>query len=176
MAKYVAFLRGMNLGRRRVKNDELRVAFEALDLTDVATFLASGNVVFATPASEVEALAERIATGLEGALGYPVPTFLRTAAEARAIAALEPFPGAVGGKLQVALLTARPSRSAKAEVESFSTDEDRLALHGRELYWQPGGNLTDSALDLRGVEALLGSMTIRTKRTIDRLAAKFLAS
>ena len=35
MERYVAFLRGMNLGGRRIKNDELRGAFEALGFADV---------------------------------------------------------------------------------------------------------------------------------------------
>ena len=44
MERYVAFLRGMNLGKRRIKNEELRREFEALGFEDVATFRASGNV------------------------------------------------------------------------------------------------------------------------------------
>jgi hypothetical protein len=47
MSRYVAFLRGMNLGGRRISNDDLRSRFEALGCEDVATFRASGNVVFA---------------------------------------------------------------------------------------------------------------------------------
>ena len=46
MDRYVAFLRGMNLGSRRIKNDELRAEFEQLGFEDVATFRASGNVIF----------------------------------------------------------------------------------------------------------------------------------
>jgi uncharacterized protein (DUF1697 family) len=44
MARYVAFLRGINLGGRRIANDELRSHFEALGCEDVATFRASGNL------------------------------------------------------------------------------------------------------------------------------------
>ncbi|NIP60050.1 MAG: DUF1697 domain-containing protein, partial [Gemmatimonadetes bacterium] len=46
MSRHVAFLRGINLGDRRVKMDRLRRHFEAMDLGDVATFIASGNVIF----------------------------------------------------------------------------------------------------------------------------------
>ena len=47
MDRYVAFLRGMNLGKnRRIKNPELLAEFERLGFEDVATFRASGNVVF----------------------------------------------------------------------------------------------------------------------------------
>ncbi len=49
MERYVAFLRGMNLGNRRIKNEELRAEFEAMGFEEVATFRASGNVIFAAP-------------------------------------------------------------------------------------------------------------------------------
>ena len=51
MARYVAFLRGMNLGNRRIKNHELRAEFERLGFEEVATFRASGNVVFGSAAA-----------------------------------------------------------------------------------------------------------------------------
>ena len=47
MERCVAFLRGMNLGGRRIKNEQLRAEFEALGYADVGTFRASGNVLFA---------------------------------------------------------------------------------------------------------------------------------
>ena len=47
MDRYVAFLRGMNIGGRRIKNEELRREFEELGLSDVSCFRASGNVIFA---------------------------------------------------------------------------------------------------------------------------------
>ena len=46
MAKLVAFLRGMNLGGRRISNTELVKAFEQAGFEGAAAFRASGNVVF----------------------------------------------------------------------------------------------------------------------------------
>ena len=92
MERYVAFLRGMNLGRRRIKNEELRAEFEALGFEDVATFRASGNVIFGAGRTIKKALARTIEHGLGEALGYEVPVFLRSCAEVAAIAAQEPFP------------------------------------------------------------------------------------
>jgi uncharacterized protein (DUF1697 family) len=66
MNHYVAFLRGMNLGKRRIENDELRAQFEAMGLAEVATFRASGNVIFATPKRETEGrLAARVEAELD---------------------------------------------------------------------------------------------------------------
>src|SRR5882672_4548783 len=131
MDRYVAFLRGMNLGKRRIKNDELRAEFEQLGLADVATFRASGNVIFAADGSE-GALRETIEAGLVESLGYEVPVFLRTAAEVAAIAAQEPFDSklvaASKGKLQVSLLLKQPSAAAAREVLALAGDEDLLTV------------------------------------------------
>jgi uncharacterized protein (DUF1697 family) len=175
MDRYVAFLRGMNLGGRRITNDELRSHFEALGCEGVATFRASGNVIF-EGAEAVADLTSRLEGGLAELLGYEVPVFLRSAEEVKAIAAQRPFDArqleASAGKLQVALLLENPSQRAKKEVLAMSTDEDRLAIDGRELYWLPKGGMSDSELDLKAVGGALGLTTIRTKGTIDQVAAK----
>jgi hypothetical protein len=54
----------------------------------------------------------------------------------------------------------------------MSTDADRLAIEGRELYWLPSGGMLDSALDLEAIESLLDRSTRRTKATIEQIAAK----
>ena len=172
---HVAFLRGMNLGRRRITNHELCACFASMGFTGVSAFLASGNVIFESAEGGATALADRIQDGLEKALGYPVPTFLRSASEVRAITERRPFTAeelASRGKPQVLLLTARPAPAAAEGVLASSTDDDLLVLDDRELYWLPSGGILDSALDLRFVEASIGPTTTRTLRTLERLAAK----
>jgi uncharacterized protein (DUF1697 family) len=183
MASYAAFLRGMNVGGHRVTNDELRAHFAALGFADVASFRASGNVVFTADRqagrASAEELRERIEQGLAEALGYAVPTFVRAAAEVRAIAAAAPFAPerlqGSAGKLQVALLASPPSPQARAQALSLAGDRDGLVFGERELYWLPAGGVLDSALDMKTIERLLGSMTMRTKGTIEQLAAKHFA-
>jgi uncharacterized protein (DUF1697 family) len=178
--RYTAFLRGINLGRRRISSDQLCSCFTEMGFTDVGTFRASGNVVFsAEGGGRAGDLAARIEKALAKSLGYEVPTFLRTAAEVKAIAARDPFPAKVvqasRGKLQVGLLSAKPKAPARKQVLALSNDEDRLAIGERELYWLPSGGLSESALDLNAIATLLGPTTVRTKGTIDQIAAKFFA-
>ncbi|MBA2337383.1 MAG: DUF1697 domain-containing protein [Acidimicrobiia bacterium] len=174
--RLAAFLRGMNLGGRRVTNDDLCAAFAAVGLTDAAAFRASGNVVFSSD-DGVGPLRRRIEDGLADALGYPVPTFLRTASEMRAIADHQPFPADViaasAGKLQVVLLAVAPGAKARREVLALATDDDRLAVDGTELYWLPAGGVSQSDLDQKAVDAAVGVGTQRTKGTLDLLAAKY---
>jgi uncharacterized protein (DUF1697 family) len=174
--RYVAFLRGMNLGNRRIKNDELRRCFEELDLTDVACFRASGNVIFAGESAGEAELTGRIEAGLARSLGYEVPVFLRSADELRAMSAHEPFErpalAASKGKVQVVLLAQKPAAASRKEALALTSDDDRLAIEGRQLYWLPRGGMSESELDLKAIGAALGLHTIRTKGTIDQIAAK----
>jgi uncharacterized protein (DUF1697 family) len=180
MDRYVAFLRGMNLGNRRIKNEELRAHFEAMGLEEVATFRASGNVIFATPKREAESkLARRVEAELDEQLGYDVPVFLRSAEEIAAIAGRKPFAAAKvkksRGKLQVSLLRKKPSPAAKEKSLALATDDDLLAIEGHELYWLPSGGLLESELDLKAIEALLGTDTRRTIGTIEEIARRVAA-
>jgi uncharacterized protein (DUF1697 family) len=176
MERYVAFLRGINLGGRRITNDELRRCFEELGLGEVSCFRASGNVLFAAEERDEESARERLEAGLAKALGYTVPVFLRSAAALKAVSAQVPFDPALvsasKGKLQIAFLPARPGAGARKQVLALSGDADRLALKGRELYWLPSGNMSDSDLDLKTLESLLGPWTMRTKGTVEQIAAK----
>ena len=72
----------------------------------------------------------------------------------------------------MSLLGASPTSDARAQVLSLASDDDALCFGERELYWLPSGGLLESALDLRGVDRLLGPSTMRTKGTIDLIAAK----
>ncbi|HEY0391384.1 MAG TPA: DUF1697 domain-containing protein [Solirubrobacterales bacterium] len=177
MQRYVAFLRGMNLGGRRITNEELKREFGELGLGEASCFRASGNVIFAAEEKSEEKLKLRIEAGLRESLGYEVPVFLRDAAELEAVAAHEPFQPALvsvsNGKLQVAFLPSAPKSGARKQALALSSDEDRLAIEGRELYWLPSGGISESALDLKTIEAAIGPWTMRTKGTVDQIAAKY---
>jgi uncharacterized protein (DUF1697 family) len=177
---HAAFLRAINLGRnRRVTSAELREQFERLGFGDVDTFRTSGNVVFEAEREAAARMTTRIEKALAESLGYDVGIFLRTAKEIRALAEHQPFPApqveASKGQVQVMLLSAKPSARLQKEVLAFGTDEDRLALGDREFFWLPSTGTQESDLDQRSILKLLGSTTMRTKGTIDQLAAKYFA-
>lgn len=177
MSTYVALLRGMNLGGRRLANEDLCAAFQALGMGEPRAFLASGNVVFEHDGART-ATARALTRGLERELGYPVPTFLRTAAQIRALAARRPFDEYEGveafGKPQVVFLHRAPDAAAIDAALAQETDDDWLILEGDELHWLPRHGVGRSELDFRALERALGDTTVRTHNTVARLAAKFL--
>ncbi len=176
MNRHIAFLRGINVGGHRVTGPELEAVFTKMDMHAPRSFLASGNVVF--DAQSARGLVSRIEKELESALGYAVPTILRSAKEVRAIAGAQPFTSAeleaATGKPQVTLLPKAPAAAARKLVLGLSTPEDRLVIHGKELYWLPIRGISKSELDHRQIERALGTHTTRTLNTIQRLAIKFL--
>jgi uncharacterized protein (DUF1697 family) len=178
--RYVAFLRGINLGNRRVKSPELIAHFEAMGFEDVATFRASGNVVFVDPDGDTEAKVQaRVEARLEEGLGYDVATYLRNAKEVAAIAARDPFDAAAiersKGKPQVVLLGRKPSAKAKKAIEEIAPDGDLMVVEGRELHWLPTVGLSETELDTKALDAAVGKGTTRTAGTIEAIAAKYCA-
>lgn len=170
MPRYAAFLRGINVSGTRVSKDDLCAPFTALGFEEVTTFRASGNVIFDAPRESATKLAKKIEEALADELGFTkATTFLRTAAEMRALAADDPFPREPDQKLHVLFCLKKPP----ASVLKLATKADQLKIGKRELYWAPEGRMTDSELDLKAVEKLIGPNTMRTKGTIDQIAERW---
>jgi uncharacterized protein (DUF1697 family) len=172
--RYAAFLRAVNLGRnRRVTSAQLQALFEEVGAEDVATFRTSGNVVFEASRDMVRELERH----LEKALGHEIVIFLRTASEVKEIAGRTPFPAKdvekSKGKLQVSLLEKKPTTATQKKALALATDQDRLTFGKRELYWLPSGGTMESELDRNALDKLIGPTTMRTKGTVEQLAAKY---
>lgn len=170
----VAFLRGMNVGGHRITNADLVKAFEGMGFKGVSTYRASGNVMLSGEASE--ALASQIAAGLERALGYAVPTLLRSAAEVAALAADQPFSEAElarsSGKVQVMLLGEDPDSGTRERVLQQLPSDEALVFRDRALLWLPAAGLLDSKFDWQGIQRTLGLTTTRTQGTLQGIAKK----
>lgn len=81
MEKYVAFLRGINVGgKNKVPMAELKKEFEKWGFTEVKTYLNSGNVIFSSAKDELENLREQIEIKLEASFGFEIPVLVITKA------------------------------------------------------------------------------------------------
>ena len=175
MGDYIAFLRGINLGRRRVKMDELRGFFEQLKFTRVATFIASGNVLFSDRTTDTDALRAHIEQHLAKTLGYSVDVFLRTPAEVAAMAKLRPFADtdlAVPGHVVYAVMLHAPlSPAVQRKVLACATGVDHLRFVGRDLYWLCRIRSSDSIVwtspQMRALK--FPTNTMRNMNTIEKL-------
>jgi uncharacterized protein (DUF1697 family) len=177
MTRYVAFLRGINVGGHTVTMDRLRRVFQDLGLSAVSTFIASGNVLFEAQREAPQDLERRIEAGLRQALGYEVATFVRSDAEIAEVAAYAPFPDAEsrpGDTAHILFLQRAPDAATRGRVEALSNEDDRFRVHQRELYWLRRGRLSDSTIKDADLARALGKAqaTARNANTVRRLAAK----
>ena len=176
MPRYVAFLRAVNVGGRLVKMDELRGHFSEAGLRDVETFIASGNVIFSTTATATAALEQKIERQLKTALGFDVPTLIRTTAEVAAAAARAPFSeqeAEEAGTYVAAFLRGPLDAAGKQGLAGLATDVDRFVLHGREVYWLAKTKQSETKLTIVKFERAVGcAATMRAMTSLRKLAAK----
>jgi uncharacterized protein (DUF1697 family) len=126
MTEYLAFLRAVNVGRRRVNMGRLREVLTELGLEDAGTYINSGNAYFRAGREPRAKLQARIEAALEAELGFEVETPVRTLKEVEAIVARDPFAGVtvtedtrccvVFGAAKLPALSL-PVSSAKGDVE-----------------------------------------------------------
>jgi uncharacterized protein (DUF1697 family) len=90
--RYVALLRGVNVGKKKVEMPRLKQAFEDLGFSNVRTLLNSGNVLFDAPASD--SLVPAIEHKLHETFGFEISVLVRTQDDIRTLVASEPFKSA----------------------------------------------------------------------------------
>jgi uncharacterized protein (DUF1697 family) len=175
--RYAAFLRGINIGGRRVRNQDLLACLEEIGFEEPAVFRASGNAVFEGGTAPVEKVKRRLERGLEKGLGFEVVAYPRNARQVKAIAAQRPFSEQQlrksKGRFQVALLPAKPSAAKKKEMLALATEKDLLAISGSELYWLPSAGTQESDLGMARIDKTIGPMTLRTMGTIEQIVEKY---
>ncbi len=181
MIRYIALLRAINVGGHKVKMDRLRKLFESLGLSNVETFIASGNVIFDSPAEDARTLEKQIEDYLRKSLGFEVATFVRSVSELEAIAGYRPFMppafSAEGNSLYIAFLSDPPSGEAQQRLMAFRSEVDDFRVHGREVYWLCRKKMSESAFPGTLLEKTIGMpATMRNATTVKKLAAKYPAS
>ena len=179
MPKYVAFLRAINVGGHTVKMDHLRSLFEAIALTNVETFIASGNVIFDSKSGNSKALERKIEKHLSETLGYEVATFVRATTELAAVATYKPFSDSElkkeGNSLFIGFVADSPGNQAIQKLLACCNELDDLHVQGREVYWLcRASRMIDSKVSGALVEKILGMRaTFRNATTVRKIAAKY---
>ena len=157
-----------------------RQVFESLAFCKVATFIASGNVVFETTTKRTKKLERRIEKALQKALGYEVRTFVRGEAELIKIAKYRPFPQskfADTWQTNIIFLADNLNQKAKQNVEALRTSTDAFQVHGKEIYWLRRRKRSGGLFSTIPLEKILGrAFTVRGADTIKRIAAKYCPS
>jgi uncharacterized protein (DUF1697 family) len=173
-AQYLALLRGVNVGGKNlVKMADVRAAFDEMGFVDVATYIASGNVLFRAPRQRREELAARIESELTRRFGIELKVVLLTEAQLRAV--VEDAPRGFGAESHLwdVVFVRKPLTVEKA----FGVVEIR---EGVDRAWAGKGVLYFSRLAAKATSSRLNKiasrpeykhMTIRSWSTTTKLLA-----
>jgi uncharacterized protein (DUF1697 family) len=181
MFRFIAFLRAINVGGgRTVKMEPLRQVFESLGFSGVATFIASGNVVFETTTKKTKMLERKIEGALKEALGYEVRTFVRVEAELAKIANYCPFPQSKFDETwqnNIIFLADKLNEKLKQNVKMLGTNTDAFEVQGREIYWHRRRKQNGALFSTVPLEKILGpAFTVRGAHTVKRIVSKHCSS
>ncbi len=172
--QYLALLRGINVGGQNlVKMADLRAAFESMGFASVATYIASGNVLFWAPRQRREELAAQIESELTRRFGVELKVVLLTQAQLKAV--VEGAPRGFGGDSHLwdVVFVRKPLTVKRA----FAVVEIR---EGVDRAWPGRGVLYFSRLAAKATSSRLNkvaslpeykNMTIRSWSTTTKLLA-----
>jgi uncharacterized protein (DUF1697 family) len=169
MARYVALLRGVNVGGITVKSADLADVVRRLGFDDVTTVLASGNVLFTTAESAATAK-----TRLEGALserfGYEAWVHVVTTEAVETIVAGYPFERRDDRHAYVVFVVKPEVRAELLATELDPAVEQTKAGEG-VVYWTvPKGSTLDSAFGkAQSVARHKPWLTTRNLNTLEKL-------
>lgn len=170
MTAYVSLLRGVNLGpSSQVPMPELKQAYVDLGYRSVATYIRSGNVVFATD-DDADAVRQRLETVIEQRFGMAVDVVLRTHREMADVVVRNPFPRDDSAHVAVVFLSAPVPGELVERLVRTDFGRDRYVCDGREIFLHLPNGLGRSKLATR-MSALRGPVvgTVRNWRTVNKL-------
>ena len=164
MGSFVALLRAVNVGGTgKLPMTELKAICEKLGFTPVRTYIASGNVVFASRKSE-SAIKHDLEKALTTYAGKPVGVMVRSAAEMAEVAAGNPFPKLAPNRTTAIFLDEKPPKDALATLRGQK--DEKIGLGKREIYVHYGEGMGTSKLVIPAAK----SGTARNMNTVVVLA------
>ena len=172
MTRYAAFLRGVNVGGITLKMADVAKAFEAAGFANVATVLASGNVLLDSPAA-VDAVRKTAEKALRDEFGYDAWVLAYDIDTVRAISQGYPFEREVEGHHSYVTFVTDPEVLDELTGLSAGPDE-KIARGDGVVYWQvPRSSTLDSTIGkTMGKKRYKSSTTTRNLRTLVKVLGR----
>ena len=172
--RYVALLRGINIGgNTMIKMSDLKSTVEELGFKNVVTYINSGNLAFDAPKTADGKLATKIEKAVEKLVGKQIQVMVRDRHAIEDVLANNPFDGEyeTHKQMHVMFMHEEIPGAKHEEVLGLQTDNERIAIHGREIYALLLDGVADGLIG-RGLleKKLKVPMTARNWRTVQKLA------
>jgi uncharacterized protein (DUF1697 family) len=142
MARYVALLRGINIGpRNRIAMPALREALAEAGFEDVQTYVQSGNVVL-TSRAKAETVRRQVGKVIADSFGLEIDVLVRTRADLDRIAEANPLKKVATNpkRYQVTFLESKLPAETVRKLEELAAHGEQIVARGQEVYaWTPDG-------------------------------------
>jgi uncharacterized protein (DUF1697 family) len=169
MKKYVALLRGINVGgNNKVEMKKLKAVFENIGFQHVSTYINSGNVIFETDKTDLEKMIE---TALHKNFNFPIRVVVRDAENIQKVCAALPNNWTNDTEQKTDILFLWDHYDNKKTIELIkTTDVDTLMYVSGAILW----NVARTNYNKSGMHTFIGSevykhMTARNVNTVRKL-------
>jgi len=178
MPTYIAFLRAINLGRnRKLLMADLRNYLEESGLTEVETYIQTGNVLFKTPMRSMEKVEKQVEAVLASESGFEVPVILFSPEELKQVyddaVGLISTADPVAARRYVTFLKHDAPAVGATELDNWDAEGERAKVLGRAVHWIVPGLSQDAKLSNARVEKLVGVGTTRDLKVVRTLAERW---
>lgn len=175
MQKYIAILRGINVGgHRKILMKDLRKLFQKMKFKNVLTYIQSGNVIFDFDDSVCIAdIEKQITNSIKTKYGYDVPVIVRKAEDLIEILNSNPFINSDDfdiERLALTFLGEIPEKHKVSIIEEIDFSPDRFIIIGKNAFVYCSGKYSDSKISNKFFEDKLKTKaTTRNWKTIKKL-------
>lgn len=137
MKQYIAIIRAINVGgHNKVNMKALREGMEKHKYKDVRTYIQSGNLVFRSPLSSVDAIEKSLSKLLKSTFDVNVPVLVRDETEWKRTIKRNPFLDRTEDftKLLVTFLSEKPSPELVKATSLINFAHDLFQIDGKDIY------------------------------------------
>jgi uncharacterized protein (DUF1697 family) len=150
MNTYIAILRGINVGgKRMIKMDALKQLFASLGFSNIDTYIQSGNVFFQCKKTSEEKLAATIAKEIEKVFAFDVPTIVKNTDELKQIVVNNPFTKdkkKLAEHFHVTFLATAPAKENIDSITKLDFGDDAFVILHKAAYLYCPNSYSNSKL------------------------------
>ena len=172
MNTYIALLRGINVGgRNKLPMADLRALLAEMGLHNVKSYIQSGNVVFQSERTDVDALAQQISDAIDASHGFTPRVLLLDAEAVLSAMTANPFPEAEAEPktLHLYFLNEQPENPDVDTLNQIKKENERFHLGARVFYLHAPDGIGRSKLAERAERTLNVAATARNWRTVGKV-------
>ena len=176
---FIALFRGINVGGKNILPMKALVhMLQEIGLSNIRTYIQSGNVVFQSDRSDKPELLDKIGIQIKNRFGFRPQIVLLSAGELREAIRLNPYQDSVSDpkSLHLYFLNARPVNPDFELLESMTSKGERFRLIGPVFYLHAPDGVGRSKLAANIEKGLGVPATARNWRTVTQINAMITGS